>query len=239
MKDTPTTRKDGGGQRAADGEEAPIISLEEARQRRQRKEATPERDEYEIGRQRHAMQLALLQDLLAEERLEPGDLMDMIKLGLVTDDEALLPCNSRSRSANFFEWEEQYYADEEVRRGPDEDLSDELRELLAERGGDELAEQLRGEARGRTIEANEVCCPLLSYDYQDFPPPCVVAIRSRATDTEWDPQTGRMSIRQLPYDEQDPVVTADLHPCVVLGRELYKTIMVPVWQRKEEKGDTT
>lgn len=215
--------------------ETPIIDLAEVRQkRREREEAEAESAEVEALREQHAMQLATLQEVLTEERLQPTDLIDMIKLGIITDDEDLLPCHSASRRESFPDWEERYYAAGSTAEDPDADLLDEVHERL--RAADpELSRRLDQERVGAIPEPNLVSCPLLSLHGRDTPPPCIEAIRLRA-DADYDPQTGRFTFEPIPPDEEDPVVLADLRPCVVMGRELYKAVMLPLWGRDDEGG---
>ena len=48
---------------------------------------------------------------------------------------------------------------------------------------------------------------------------------------------GQLRFHPIPASDDDPVFAADMHPCVVLGRELYTTIMLPVWLRERDEGD--
>ncbi|MCS6913547.1 MAG: hypothetical protein RMK29_18745 [Myxococcales bacterium] len=215
---------------------APIISLEEARQRRQQQQQEAQQaNERRRQRERHALQLRVLRDALHEKRLDSADLMDMIKLGIVTDDEELLPCRCRSRREHFYDWERVYYTPKEERQAPDEDLIGRLHEQLAEQFDIEVSRRLYEEYAKRLPEPTEVCCPLTAYEERDgMTPPCAYVLRNRSK-MEWERDTGRIVFHPIPPDENDPVVASEMHPCVVIGRELYTHIMLPVWLR--ERGD--
>jgi hypothetical protein len=222
----------------AEERQAPIISLDEARQRRQEQQQQQvQAAERRRKRERHFMQLRVLQDVLYDKRLDSADLMDMIKLGLVTDDEEMLPCRCRSRREHFYDWENKYYAPKEERKEPDEELIRQLHERLAEDYDSAVSQRLYEEYAKRTPEQTEVCCPLQAYDERDgVTPPCAYVLQHRSR-MEWDRETGKLVFHPIPADEDDPVVAAGLRPCVVIGRELYTTIMLPVWLREREDDD--
>jgi hypothetical protein len=218
--------------------EAPILSLDEARQRRvQQQQEAQQAAERRRKRERHVAQLRILQDTLYDKRLDSADLMDMIKLGLVTDDEEMLPCRCRSRREHFYDWENKYYTPREDRREPDEELIRQLHEQLARGYDPAVSQKLYEEYAKRMPEATEVCCPLQAYEERDgVLPPCAYVLKHRSK-MEWDRETGKLAFHPIPADENDPVVAAAMHPCAVIGRELYTTIMLPVWLRERDDDD--
>lgn len=218
--------------------EAPILSLDEARKRRaaQQQEAL-QAAERRRKRERHALQLRVLQDTLYDKRLDSADLMDMIKLGLITDDEDLLPCRCRSRREHFYDWESKYYTPRDERSAPDEELIRELHDKLARGYDSDVSRRLYEEYAKRMPETTEVSCPLQAYEERDGQlPPCAFVLQSRSK-MEWDRESAKLVFHPIPPDDNDPIVAASVHPCVVIGRELYTTIMLPVWLREREDED--
>lgn len=165
-----------------------MISLDEARRRRLGRDperpAAMEDSEDGARRERAARQLHALHGALRCGRLRAGELLDMIKLGVVTQSEEQLPCASPTRHESYAAWAARYYAPPGA--GPGK----------------------------RPPDANQVGCPLLCLSRRGAAP-CVEALRARRDD--------------------DLVARAELRPCVVLGRELYLAIMLPVWLRQEDE----
>lgn len=137
--------------------DAPILSLEEARARRARARTQPATGADAAARaavrRRESEQLGVLQDLLFDGRLDPVDLQDMIKLGIVARDDDPLPCQSPRRAH----------------------------------------------------------CPL---DVPRAAPTCA---------------TGSAGAPRAVQQGEDPVDAVELRPCVVMGRELLRALLAPLW----------
>ena len=177
---------------------APILSLDAARHRRRRPgggEAVTE-DASEGGAGRDARQREVLTAAVSSGRLGSADLFAMVRLGILTDDVALLPCADRHRAHNALDWERRYL------------------EATGAPGADHPS-------------ASQVGCPLMARAASAEAPACVEALRHRAQIPVWRPEDG---FTRHPLDADDPVVAADLRPCVLLGREIFRHLLRPLGQ---------
>lgn len=176
---------------------APIVPLDAVRRRR----AQPPPRPGSLGpAERDARQREVLSQAVASGRLGSADLFAMVRLGILTDDIAMLPCADRHRRYNALDWERRYV-------------------------------EARGDVGPDHPTASQVGCPLMARAASAAPPACVEALRHRAQIPVWHPVEG---FQRQPLDEEDPVVAADVRPCVLLSRELFRHTLLPLWQ--EEPG---
>jgi hypothetical protein len=125
-------------------------------------------------------------------RLRGADLFAMVRLGVLTDDPALLPCADPNRRRNARDWEQAYLE--------------------------------HGE---RPAPASEVGCPLMAQAASAGAPACAEALRAQAQIPRWDPDQG---FHRREPDPRDPVLQAGLRPCLLLSRELFRQLLLPLWQ---------
>src|SRR5205085_1942794 len=105
-------------------EEAPVVSLDHIRQRRRQR--AEEETRQRAGRMEKLFTLEqdlhrrILQHALSTRRLLFSDFVDLIKLGIITDDPEHLPCEVHTRQGSYDEWESAYFGEDTD--DPDEDL---------------------------------------------------------------------------------------------------------------------
>lgn len=76
---------------------------------------------------------------------------------------------------------------------------------------------------------SQVGCPIMAQAASAAArPACVEALRQQAETPTWHPERGFL---RLPVDPEDPVVLSGLRPCVLLGRELLRHLLLPLWQK--------
>src|SRR5579883_1565241 len=124
-----------------------VVSLDEVRAQRQRRqqeaEARAAAGERKLFERRQDLHRALLQDAIASGRMFFSDFADMIKLGIVTDEEDQVPCAAHGRDVHYGTWVDAFYGDDA--EDPDQDLLDELFDRLRKGGVDERqVERLAG-----------------------------------------------------------------------------------------------
>ena len=199
-----------------------IINLEEVRA--QRRAAQEQRERVQAASTRHAWQEHTLTEAILARRMTPSDLSDMLRLGIVTDDEKLLPCADRAPAEDYFLW----YRKSTGRLLPDDIEAAEAAAKPAWRG--EPASSI--ERRTRPKPRHSVQCPLMASSILAAEsPPCIEVLRRQATEPSWAEGQGFVT---KPLDEEDPVVRHEVRPCVLIGFRAYVAVMTPVWARREQ-----
>ncbi len=215
--------------------EAPVVNLAQVRQQRSQRlkevEAAQAERRRRLFRLEQELQLKVLHHVMRTGRMLFSDFADLIRLGIVTDDESHLPCQVHARDTNHYSWESAAYGEEAD--DPDEDLIDGLVEQLRQAGLNDDGAELRSiiDSRKHHVPpANKVVCPLLSYG-EDEDPPCAFALQNRFTSRFEDGEHRRYQI--LP-DPEDPVLKSKLHPCAFLGKEMFRLVMPGVWLPEQQ-----
>lgn len=216
--------------------EPPIVDLSQVRQERRRKqeeEATAAAAAIEQRfREQHDQQRVTLQTMLLERRMLFSDFQDMIKLGIITDEEDHLPCVQHSRDTAYGTWEQAYYSEDVA--DPDADLVEEVLQRLRQGGVAEADLERLAETQKTEVPApNKVYCPMLAYA-EGEDPPCAHALNTRQV-TRWE--DGAMRFYRVKPDPEDVVLKTHLIPCVFLGRELFRSVMPAVWLAADEGQD--
>src|SRR5438309_1851423 len=88
-------------------EETPIISLDEVRQRRQAEAEQNERT-HRLGTQ-FAWQRRTLTQLILDKKLDFATIQDMLRLCIVAESEAWLPCGEIQRTEDYDQWAQRFY----------------------------------------------------------------------------------------------------------------------------------
>jgi hypothetical protein len=208
--------------RPEDGAPPDIISLEEVRA--QRRAAQEKRERVHAAAVRRAWQERTLTDAILAKRMTTSDLWDMIRLGIVTDDEKLLPCEDRESPEDYFLW---------IRKSKGLMTAEDLKEEEAAARPVYPGEPAwRIQERTRTKPRHTIECPLMASSilYGESPP-CIEVLRRQAKEPMWVSGRGHLT---KPLDEEDPVVRYELRPCALIGFGAYVTVMKPVWAREED-----
>lgn len=201
-----------------------VISLAEVRQRRQEEAEEAERTRERARRQ--AWDEHVLTEVLVSERMARVELLDMLRLGIVTDDPAHLPCQDRDEPADYFKW---------LRQAKGLLFDGEAEEDARPRYADEP--QWSIDERTHPRPRHTVECPLMaSAIIGDESPACIEALRRQAEDPYlYSPEKhGHVS---KPLDPEDLVVKHELRPCVVVGRHALRAVMRPVWDRERQDSE--
>ena len=185
----------------------------------------------------HESQRHLLQIMIASGRLPFAYLVDMLRLGTVTDHAERLPCGPRRLP--YFDWVQAEWRD--LGEDPEGDLIDGLIAELQERGVPMTGqcEKLLQIRQRESAPPNEVRCPLWDYEPATRTP-CAHALLHRVKVRYED----RHLIREpIAADPTDPVLQSGLRPCVVLGHEVLSSLMPGVfalerkWIEEDEAGE--
>jgi hypothetical protein len=219
----------------SEGAKGKVVSLEQVRADRQKREqdaAAAEADRQKrLFHLEQELRLKVMQYVLGTGRMLFSDFADLIRLGVITDDEDHLPCEIHERNTNHYTWESAEYGEDAD--DPDDDLLTGLLDQLSAAGLTEDQAEYRQftESRERQVPAaNKVVCPLLSYGENDSPP-CAHALNNRFFTRYEEGEHRRYQI--LP-DPKDPVVQSNLHPCSFLGKEMFRLVLPGVWKHDEK-----
>lgn len=213
----------------SDDGEAKVLDLSRERQRRRAQAAEAAVKEQEARRQSwatgHESRRRLLQIMIASGRLPFAYLVDMLRLGTVTEQPERLPCGPRRLGTPYYDWVQAEWREEG--EDPEGDLIDGLVAELQERGVPMTGQcEKLVQIRQREVPPpNEVRCPLWDYE----PPertPCAHALQHREI-SRWE--GGQMVQESIAADPADPVLRAGLCPCVVLGHEVLFSLMPGVF----------
>lgn len=201
--------------------EPPIISLEEVRERRRaeadRAEQARRRGE-QLFRQRRALTEAILGG-----RVKFMEIKDMIRLGVITDDEERLPCHDIWRQEDYFKWVRLTY---DIKLDGEGEAEEEAAQ------GDWVPDWMR-EARRRPVDRHRVQCPILASSIIiEESPPCIEALRAQVEMPSLRPGEPRKEM-----DPEDPVVKHEVRPCLLLGGYAILGAMEPVWAQEPPKDD--
>lgn len=223
----------------ANDNEPPVVDLSRERQRRKAQAAEAAAREQEARRRSwaaaHESQRHLLQFVLATGRFPFTYLIDMLRLGMVTESAERLPCEARRMGKPYHDWLQAEWRD--LGEDPEGDLLDELVAKLQERGVPMTGqcEQLVQLRQREVPPPNTVRCPLWDYEPAQQTP-CAYALQHREKVRYED----KYRIREpIATDPADPVLRAGLRPCVVLGHELLSSLMPGVFalERKWDAED--
>ena len=190
---------------------APIICLAEARRKREAEKSQPVPLADSATEQQHVLTSAV-----RSGRLAAADLFAMVRLGIVTDQTGTLPCADPHRKNNAADWEQRYAAH----------LAGQRAAAPGGRGASGAASA--GNTAAPLLHApSQVGCPLMAQAASGGAPACVEALRQQALIPLWRP--GQGFVRRA-VDPADPVVVHEVRPCLLLGRELFRQFLFPLWQ---------
>lgn len=195
-----------------------VISLEDVRARRQAEAERAARSRAEATRQ--AWEEHALTEAILAKRMHFVELTDMLRLGIVTDDAAYLPCEDRRWPEEYYKW---------VRQSKGLHFEGEAEEDARPRRPDEPEWVI--EERTRPKPRHTVGCPLMAAGIiPEESPPCIEVLRMQASQDLY----GKEGLIRKELDGTDLIVQHEVRPCVVLGRQAMVAVMRPVWQRREQ-----